>query len=95
MKYRLRNDLAKLNPGVLEDAQEEAMKKVLRTDSPNLFQNNYAFYKYLKDGVDVEYWKGDRIAGNKIWLMEHQGLICIKTEGDHAKYTRNDLRLLL
>jgi type I restriction enzyme R subunit len=87
--------MAKLNPGVLEDAQEEAMKKVLRTDSPNLFQNNYAFYKYLKDGVDVEYWKGDRIAGNKIWLMEHQGLICIKTEGDHAKYTRNDLRLLL
>jgi hypothetical protein len=45
--------------------------------------------------VDVEYWKGDRIAGDKVWLMEYQGLICIKTEGDHAKYTRNDLRLLL
>ena len=42
--------------------------------------------------MDVEYWKGDRIAWDKIWLMEHQGLICIKTEGDHAKYTRNDLR---
>ena len=87
--------MAILNPGVQVDAQEEAMKKVLRTDSPNLFQNNYAFYKYLKDGVDVEYWKGDRIAGNMIWLMEHRGLICIKTAGDHAKYTRNDLRLLL
>jgi hypothetical protein len=22
------------------------------------------------------------MAGDKIWLMEHQGLICIKTEGD-------------
>ena len=78
-----------------QDAQEEPMKKVLWTDSPYLFQNNYAFHKYLTDGVDVEYRKGDRMAGDKVWLMEHQGLICIKTEGDHAKYTRNDLRLLL
>ena len=71
LKSRLRNTMAKLNPGVLEDAQEEAMKKVLRTDSPNLFQNNYAFYKYLTNGVDVEYWKGDRIVGDKVWLMDY------------------------
>ena len=27
-----------------------------------------------------------------VWFLNHQGLICIKTEGGHAKYTRNDLR---
>ena len=71
LKSRLRNAMAKLNPGVPVDAQEDAMKKVLWTDSPNLFQNNYAFHEYLTDGLDVEYWKGDRIAGNKIWLMAY------------------------
>ena len=30
-----------------------------------------------------------------VWFLEHQGLTCIKTEGGHAKYTRNDLRHLL
>ena len=71
LKSRLRNAMAKLNPGVPADAQEEAMKKVLWTDSPNLFQNNYAFHKYLTNGVDVEYWKGDRIVGDKVWLMDY------------------------
>ena len=77
--------MAKLNPGVPADAQEEAMKKVLWTDSPNLFQNNYAFHEYLTDEVDVEYRKGDSIAGDRVWLMEQQGLIYIKTEWGHAK----------
>ena len=27
-----------------------------------------------------------------VWFLNHQGLICIKTDGGHAKYTRNDLR---
>lgn len=27
-----------------------------------------------------------------IWFLEHQGLKLMKTEGGHAKYTRNDLR---
>ena len=32
LKARLRNAMAKLNPGVPADAQEEAMKEVLRTE---------------------------------------------------------------
>jgi len=35
--------------------------------------------------VDVEYRKGDSIAGDRVWLMEQQGLIYIKTEGGNAK----------
>ncbi len=27
-----------------------------------------------------------------VWFLQHQVLICISTEGGHAKYTRNDLR---
>ncbi len=71
LKYRLRNVIAKLNSAVPAEAQEEALKKVLRTDSPNLFQNNYTFHKYLTDGIDVEYRKGDRIVGDKVWLIDY------------------------
>jgi len=71
LKARLKNAIAKLNPKVPSDAQDEALKKVLRTNSPNLFQNNYTFHKYLTEGVDVEYRKGDRIIGDKIWLIDY------------------------
>jgi type I restriction enzyme R subunit len=71
LKLRLQSAIAKLNSNVPFEAQEEALKKVLRTDNPNLFQNNYTFHKYLTDGVDVEYRKGDRIVGDKVWLIFH------------------------
>ncbi len=72
LKQRLQTAIAKLNPNVPHEAQEEAIKKVLRSDSPNLFQNNYQVHKYLTDGVDVEYRKGDRIAGDKVWLLDYE-----------------------
>lgn len=72
LKSRLSNAIAKLNTTVPAEAQEEALKKVLRTDSPNLSVNNYTFHKYLTDGVDVEYRKGDRIVGDKVWLIDYE-----------------------
>ena len=72
LKNRLHTAISKLNPNVPFEAQEEAVKKVLRTDSPNLFQNNYQVHKYLTDGVDVEYRKGDRIVGDKVWLIDYE-----------------------
>lgn len=72
LKQRLQSAISKLNPNVPNEAQEEAVKKILRTNSPNLFQNNYDVHKYLTDGVDVEYRKGDRIAGDKVWLIDYE-----------------------
>ncbi|MBZ9650614.1 type I restriction endonuclease subunit R [Psychroflexus montanilacus] len=72
LKNRLQEAIAKLNPTIPYDAQEEALRKVLRSDSPELFQNNYQFHKYLTEGVDVEYRKTDRIAGDKVWLIDYQ-----------------------
>jgi len=72
LKYRLQNAIAKLNSTLPADAQEEALKKVLRTDSPSLFQNNYTFHKYLTEGIDVEYRNGDRIVGDKVWLIDYR-----------------------
>ncbi|MBK9257678.1 MAG: type I restriction endonuclease subunit R [Saprospiraceae bacterium] len=71
LKNRLQEAIAKFNPSIPYEAQEEALKKVLRSDSPNLFQNNYQFHKYLTEGVDVEYRKDDRIAGDNVWLIDY------------------------
>ena len=72
LKQRLRDAIKKINPNVPNDAQEDAIKKLLRSDSPSLFQNNYNIHKYLTEGVDVEYRKGDRIVGDKVWLFDYE-----------------------
>lgn len=72
LKQRLQKAIAAINPKVPAEAQEEALRKVLRSDSPNLFQSNYIFHKYLTEGVEVEYRKGDRIAGDKVWLVDYE-----------------------
>jgi type I restriction enzyme R subunit len=72
LKQRLRSAIAKQNPTVPADAQEDALKKLLRSESPNLFQNNYQIHKYLTDGIDIEYRKGDRIIGDKVWLIDYE-----------------------
>lgn len=67
---RLRNAVAKINLGIPEDTIEDAIKKVLRTESQNQVVNNQQFHKMLVDGVDVEYRKDGRIAGDKVWLFD-------------------------
>ncbi|MBZ0254394.1 MAG: type I restriction endonuclease subunit R, partial [Candidatus Methylomirabilis sp.] len=51
---RLREALARLNPGLPEDAREEALRKALRAEFPTLLQNNRAFHRLLIEGVPVE-----------------------------------------
>lgn len=70
LKERLRETIAKLNPSIPYEAQEDALKKVLRADSPELVMNNYTFHRYLTEGVEIEYRKGDRIVGDKVWLVD-------------------------
>lgn len=72
LKVRLEEAVRRINPNVPSEASEEAIKKVLRSESPSLIQNNYQFHKYLTEGVDVEYRKGDRIVGDKVWLVNYE-----------------------
>ncbi len=71
LKNRLETAIARFNPHIPQEAQSEALRKVLRTDSADVFQNNYQFHKYLTEGVDIEYRKGDRIVGDKVWLVDY------------------------
>ena len=68
---RLRDAIRRLNPGIPEDAREEALRKVLRVANGSLVQTNRAFHRMLRDGVDVEYARPDgSIKGDKARLVD-------------------------
>jgi type I restriction enzyme R subunit len=67
---RLREAIDKLNPTIAQDAKEDALKKVLRTESPNALINNETFHKYLTEGVDVEVRTADGIRGEKVYIVD-------------------------
>ena len=68
---RLRGAIRRLNPAIPAEAQEEALRKVLRLGSPSLTQTNRAFYRMLREGVPVEYPRPDgSIAGDDVRLVE-------------------------
>jgi type I restriction enzyme R subunit len=56
---RLRDAIARLNPAILDDAREEALRKVLRHDAPSLIRNNRAFHRMLRDRLPVKYRRDD------------------------------------
>jgi type I restriction enzyme R subunit len=67
---RLRDAIDKLNPSITQDAKEDALKKVLRTESPNALINNETFHKYLTEGIDVEVRTADGIRGEKVYIVD-------------------------
>jgi len=92
---RLRDALERLNPDLPPDLLEEAFRKLTRTESPSLIQNNRAFHRMLTEGVTVEQRRKDgSIAGiqvrpldfeepdNNNWLAVNQFTV---VEGRHKR----------
>jgi type I restriction enzyme R subunit len=70
---RTKKAINKLNPEMPREAREEAFRKLLRTESHLLIQNNKTFHKMLVDGVNVEYKRKDgSIAGDNVRLFDFQ-----------------------
>ena len=59
LRGRLEAALHRLNPDVPPAAVEATLRKILVSEAPTLVQNNRAFHKMLRDGVEVE------VAGKK------------------------------
>ena len=67
---RLRDALTRINPEIPDDAIEEALRMVMRPDSPSLIVNNRAFHRMITDGVDVSWREDDHERHGKVWLIE-------------------------
>ncbi|TAN44164.1 MAG: type I restriction endonuclease subunit R [Nitrospirae bacterium] len=55
LKRRLRKAVARLNPDIPADAQEQAVQKVLRIYSPDLLYNNETFHQFLVEKIKIPY----------------------------------------
>jgi type I restriction enzyme R subunit len=70
---RLREAIRRLNPTIPDEAREEALRKVLRTETTSLIGNNRNFHHWLRDGVEVEYRRADgSIAGDRVRLVDFE-----------------------
>lgn len=67
---RLRSAIDTLNPNLPGEAKEDALKKVLRAESPNQLINNETFHRYLTEGIDVEVRTKDGIRGEKVYIID-------------------------
>ena len=69
---RLKEAIDKFNPTIPDEAREQAVKQILRTESPKLVTNNKNFHNYLVNGVDVEYRHEGRIKGDIASLFDFE-----------------------
>ena len=68
----LREALARINPGLPEDAVEEALDKVRNLDAGSLAQKNQRFTNYLQNGVPVKYFVQGEERSALMRLVDYQ-----------------------
>jgi type I restriction enzyme R subunit len=67
---RLREAVARINPEVPAEAREDALKQVVRLNSPELITNNESFHRMLTEGIKVTYQKDGHNRGDLVWLVD-------------------------
>jgi len=72
---RLRSALTRLNPAFPTEAIEDAIRRLLLVESPNLIINNRRFHQFLVNGVPVEYRSTDgRVVHDQVWLLDSENV---------------------
>ncbi len=72
LEKRLRAALSKLNPNIPEEAREDALRKLARSDHPGLIENNRRVHGFLIDGVPVEYQADGRAVADYVRLIDFE-----------------------
>lgn len=75
LRKRLEDAVARFNPHIPREVQQEAIRKIMQSELPALIEENRRIHKLITEGVDVEYHAEDgALAAGKIALIdfEHQ-----------------------
>ena len=70
LRDRLKQAIDRINPGIPEEAKEQALRLVLNLPSQNLMDNNEAFHRMLTEGIEVEVMGTDGVKGEKVRLVD-------------------------
>jgi type I restriction enzyme R subunit len=67
---RLTEAVKRINPKISTDVQEQAIKEVLRINSPELLVNNENFHCQLTEGIKISYNDNGNERGDLVWLID-------------------------
>lgn len=68
---RIRAAIARLNPAIPTEAQEEALKQLVATVSPSLIEENRRLHRLLVEGVPVEFYTANgTLRGDTVRLVD-------------------------
>jgi len=71
LEARLRDALMRINKKVPSTAIDDAIRRILITESPSLIINNRSFHKMITDGIDVQYNRPDgTVKTDKVYLFD-------------------------
>ena len=70
LSARLNDAVARINPLISYEAQQEAIKEITRIHSPELLTNNETFHRMLTEGIKVSYLKDGNQRGDLVWLID-------------------------
>lgn len=72
LSERLRDTVARINPGLASSVVDDAIKRLFRPESQNPLAENQRVHKLLTDGVPVEYREDDGSVRTAIvWLIDY------------------------
>ena len=71
---RLRKAISTINPHIPQNAQEQAIQKVLRIYSPELIHNNEEFHKLLLEKVKIPYQQDGYERSYEVGLIDFENL---------------------
>ena len=69
LRGHLQEAIARINPEIPFEAQQEALKTIERIASPELMVNNQEFHALLAEGVPIEYRKDGVQRGDRVQLV--------------------------
>lgn len=70
---RLRAAIARLNPAIPEDAREDAIRRLMASETPSLIEENRRLHRYLVEGVPAEFYEDGRVRGDRVRLLDLSG----------------------
>lgn len=74
LRHRLADAIAKLNPHVPKIARDDALHRVLNPNVPGLANVNRQLYRWLVDGVPVEFQKDGETRGDRVRLVDFMNI---------------------
>ncbi|WP_420407483.1 type I restriction endonuclease subunit R [Hoeflea sp.] len=71
---RLESWVEQINPDVPGEVRAEAIRQVLSSKTNDIVEENRRIHSLITEGVTVEYRSGDRIVGEKVWLIDFENI---------------------